>query len=149
MRKRKKPGEQVFWNQSWWWKFTDLTKKKKKKSTANYISSSIVESEILEFMLYEWVWNNENFLSGRIATLTLMIFFVFVVTSFNSRWARISLSIECLRCMLDSAFVNYLTMNCNVKGMDLELIRLGIWIPALSLQSLDKLFNLSETHFHP
>lgn len=67
----KKPGEQVFESSH---SDGNLLTTKKFTATANYISSSIVESEILGFILHAWVWNNENFLYRKIAAFTLMIF---------------------------------------------------------------------------
>lgn len=79
----KKPGEQVFESSH-----SDgnlLTLQKNITATANYISSSIAESEILGFILHEWVWNNENFLYRRIAAFT---FPVYVINSFKSRMSQ-------------------------------------------------------------
>lgn len=80
----KKPGEQVFESSH---SDGNLLTTKKITATANYISSSIVESEILGFILHEWVWNNENFYR-RIAAFTLMIFPVYVINSFMSRMSQ-------------------------------------------------------------
>ena len=52
---------EIYW--LYWKKFT---------AAANYISSSIVELEILGFILHEWIWNNEHFLSKRISAVTGM-----------------------------------------------------------------------------
>lgn len=56
----KKPGERVFETNSGHGNLLALQKKEKKKvtTTANYISSSIVESENLGFLFHEWVRNN-------------------------------------------------------------------------------------------
>lgn len=81
----KKPGEQVFENSH---SDGNLLTTKKITAMANYISSSIVESESLGFILHEWVWNNENFLYRRIAAFALMIFPVYVINSFKSKMSQ-------------------------------------------------------------
>lgn len=58
--------------------------KKKFAAIANYIRSSIVESEVLGFLLHEWIWNNENFLSKSIIAVRVMIYPVCVINSLKS-----------------------------------------------------------------